>query len=76
MSPVSAVKMWGEDREFEASVKEEGVVDLDPVRGVIIGRVDGHETTVGTIQGLLTSSYSLYNIQMEPNLLYFFTVPR
>jgi hypothetical protein len=63
MSPVSAVKMWGEDREFEVSVKEEDVVDLDPVRGVIIGRAAGHETTVGTIQGLLTSSHTLYNIR-------------
>jgi hypothetical protein len=43
---LSALKIWGEDREFTVSTKEEDIVSVDAARGILTARALNQETTV------------------------------
>ncbi len=45
-----ALKIWGEDREFTISTKEEDIVSVDAARGILTARAPNQETTVSEDQ--------------------------
>ncbi len=45
-----ALKIWGEDREYTVSTKEEDIVSVDAARGILTARAPNQETTVSEDQ--------------------------
>jgi hypothetical protein len=45
-----ASKIWGEEKDYEVYAKDENIVQVDPSKGIIIGRAAGKETSVSQLQ--------------------------
>ncbi len=47
---LSALKIWGDEREFTVSTKEEDIVSVDAARGILTARTLNQETMVSENQ--------------------------